>query len=92
VASKRRIICIAETCSACPSQWEGLTSDGQVVYIRYRWGNLYVGIGDSQKEAVAAALENYRRIGDEYDGTMSTERMMDETERDFEWGRVPSPA
>lgn len=33
-----RITEIEQTCSACPSQWEGKTSSGEYVYIRYRWG------------------------------------------------------
>lgn len=31
---------IEMTCSACPSQWEGETINGDPVYIRYRWGML----------------------------------------------------
>ena len=33
--------------TACPSQWEGETDDGQDVYVRYRGGELSIEIGDS---------------------------------------------
>jgi hypothetical protein len=37
---------LIRTCSACPSQWEGRTTDGQEVCIRYRWGRLRVVVND----------------------------------------------
>jgi len=35
---------VVRTCHACPSQWEGTTSEGQHVYVRYRWGFLRVDV------------------------------------------------
>jgi hypothetical protein len=32
------------TCTACPSQWDAWTADGQYLYLRYRWG---VGTADA---------------------------------------------
>lgn len=29
---------VVQTCSACPSQWDAWTVDGQYLYLRYRWG------------------------------------------------------
>lgn len=52
------------TCSACPSQWCGTTTDGDSVYIRYRWGGLSVDIND---ETVLS-----KDVGDGLDGVMST--------------------
>ena len=37
---------LVRTCTACPSQWEGKTVDNRPVYIRYRWDNLTVRIGE----------------------------------------------
>ena len=39
---------ITNTCSMCPSQWEGITLDGKKVYVRYRWGYLRVEVDDNQ--------------------------------------------
>jgi hypothetical protein len=50
-----RVTEIRNTCSACPSQWEGLTDDEQVVYIRFRWGHLSVGVDHCLDEAICAA-------------------------------------
>jgi len=36
---------IRQTCTACPSQWEGRTTDERPIYIRYRWGVLSVRLG-----------------------------------------------
>ena len=58
-----RVTQLAKTCGACPAQWEGVTDDGQEVYIRYRWGFLYALVGD---ETVAAF-----HVGGEYDGAMN---------------------
>lgn len=35
---------VVRTCHACPSQWEGTTSEGKRVYARYRWGFLRVDV------------------------------------------------
>jgi hypothetical protein len=39
------VVKIVNTCSACPSQWEGLTDTNQQIYFRYRWSALTVEIG-----------------------------------------------
>jgi hypothetical protein len=39
------VIKIVNTCSACPSQWEGLTDTNQQIYFCYRWGGLTVELG-----------------------------------------------
>ena len=33
------------TCIACPAQWEGITEDNCIVYIRYRHGKLRIHKG-----------------------------------------------
>jgi hypothetical protein len=30
-----RVSKLTQTCKASPSQWEGLTDDGQFIYVRY---------------------------------------------------------
>ncbi len=57
---------IVNTCTACPSQWEGVTSDNRRVYIRYRHGGLRIGIGHTQNEAVADDTTYTAHLGDEY--------------------------
>jgi hypothetical protein len=46
------VISCERTCIACPSQWEGVCSDGRRIYIRYRWGSLTYGFGDTIEAAV----------------------------------------
>ena len=46
------VITCRRTCLACPSQWEGVCSDGRSIYIRYRWGCLTFGLGLTIEEAV----------------------------------------
>jgi hypothetical protein len=41
---------IVNTCFACPSQWEGTTTDNQNIYIRYRWGHLSICLRPSGEE------------------------------------------
>lgn len=49
---------IVQTCEACPSQWEAMTEDDRPVYIRYRWGELGIGVG-KPGESIDAAVEKY---------------------------------
>ena len=63
------------TCSACPSQWEGLLDDGRVLYCRYRWGTLEIGVGETLTEAVRN--RNWcRTLGDAYHGVMSEDELL----------------
>jgi len=47
-----RVSKLTQTCKGSPSQWEGLTDDGQFIYVRYRWGCLSIGSGKTMDEAV----------------------------------------
>lgn len=39
-----KIVSLTQTTSACPTQWEGLTDNGEKVYVRFRFGNLSISI------------------------------------------------
>ena len=56
--SRYRAASIEQTCTACPSQWEGKLAGGRMFYVRYRWGILAVNISakptDDVMDAVAA--------------------------------------
>jgi len=56
---------LEQTCSACPSQWEGTTECGKDIYIRYRWGSLSLKINGKQKFTAY--------IGNELDGVIGIE-------------------
>ncbi|MBM9504183.1 hypothetical protein [Actinacidiphila acididurans] len=34
----RKLVRVVQTCSACPSQWDAWTADGQYLFLRYRHG------------------------------------------------------
>ena len=63
---------LRQTCEACPSQWEGYTDKHEPVYIRFRWGYLFVKIDD--KEIFG------KKLGGEYDGVLSFEQLKKELE------------
>lgn len=74
------------TCGACPSQWEGRTTDGEYVYIRFRWGFLSAGIGPSLDDAIVPGASQRRgrtiyaeQVSDGLDGSMTTDRMLELT-------------
>jgi hypothetical protein len=73
------MVALKKTCAACPSQWEGALEDGRVIYARYRWGELSVGIGNDIDEAVhngwtdGALFGDY--VGDGFDGYMDFEEL-----------------
>lgn len=67
---KSSVVC---TCSACPSQWEAKTKDGEYVYIRYRHGYLSVEVAPSKSAWYDNdwKLHFGSQLGDEYDGSMA---------------------
>lgn len=68
-----------QTCSACPSQWEGITEDGRSIYVRYRWGTLTWGFGDTLDAAVDESIRSQgKQLGEEFDGELDTYTMLDE--------------
>jgi hypothetical protein len=85
---------LIQTCESCPSQWEGRTNDGRYVYVRYRWGYLSIGIGQTFREAVSRRTadgqnigprEFGKSIGDSYDGEMTLEQLKSHTAGEFIW-------
>ena len=74
---KIKLKSLEKTCFACPSQWEGQLENGEYVYIRYRWGSLSFGSGDTIDEAIDNS-QYVKSIGDEMDGVLSTEDMLNE--------------
>lgn len=68
---------VVETCSGCPSQWEGKTRDGYRVYARYRYGVLRVYIdGD-----VVFTYDS----SDPYGGVMSYDELQRHTRHLISW-------
>jgi biotin synthase-related radical SAM superfamily protein len=59
---------LQQTCSACPSQWEGKSRDGQDICIRYRWGCLRLDINNESIYRI--------QIGGEWGGILSTKEML----------------
>lgn len=49
---------VEQTCTFCPSQWEGTTDDGRRIYARYRDGFLTVQVSPQGKKGIGAALES----------------------------------
>jgi hypothetical protein len=70
---------LTKTCPGCPSQWEGTLDDGRVMYARYRWGGLSVGLGKGLDEAVENSWSEDslfdEHLGDGLDGFMSSDEL-----------------
>lgn len=67
---------LVQTCGACPSQWDAVTTRGDVLYIRYRWGLLTVREDRVDGRGATRWRRDYR---DPYHGVMETEEMLRET-------------
>ncbi len=70
---------LTRTCLACPSQWEGTLDDGRAIYVRYRHGELSVGIGGDIDDAVRNGMSDQALyaadIGGDLDGFMDVEEL-----------------
>lgn len=82
-----KITSLRKTCSACPSQWEGETSDGRAVYIRYRWGGLSLGIGKTIEQAISGPydVDLYWGSRDGMDGYMRYAELKTRFTDEIDW-------
>jgi hypothetical protein len=71
----KKIKALQQTCVACPSQWDAETTDGEEVYIRYRWGRLSVQLGGPAGEFLYD-----EQVGDSFDGVMTEAQMINHLE------------
>lgn len=75
------------TCSACPSQWDIYTDDGEYIYARYRWGRLTLTLNPWRENTE----ELYRKdIGDDLDGVMEMEttELVEHTKSILDWSKL----
>jgi hypothetical protein len=83
-----RVIEIAKTCEASPSQWEGRDVESRPVYIRYRHGYLEIYVGPVNGEIDSAVFGNEifgKQIGERYDGRLSYEQLRNLTKSIIEF-------
>lgn len=71
---------LEKTCKACPAQWEGELSDGTFVYIRYRYGVLSIGFGETPDTATQDRRFEWE-LGDGLDGWMDWDQASDYFDR-----------
>jgi hypothetical protein len=73
-----QIASIEQTCFRSPSQWEGILTTGEPIYIRYRWGRLSVNIGPvggSIEDALSTEDWFSQKIGSDLDGEITLEEV-----------------
>lgn len=78
-----KIVELTRTCIASPSQWEGKLEDGRYAYLRYRFGNFTMSVGDSPKNAVFGEGVISVGHGLSMDGVMADDEMLSIL---MEWG------
>ena len=77
---------LVRTGDRSPSLWEGETNNGRCLYVRYRWGMLMIGIGESIRDAVEHSgnlLE--KQLGHKYDGSLELEQLREATNGLIQW-------
>lgn len=73
-----KVVEIKKTCEMCPSQWEGTDVEARPVYVRYRWGFLWVGVGQRGGDidsAVSGKEVFGKQVGKSPDGVMSYDEL-----------------
>lgn len=74
-----------KTCSACPSQWDIHTTDGEYIYARYRWGGLTLTLNFRQSDSVVIFSAG---VGGCLDGDMSTDELKELTASILDWSEA----
>jgi hypothetical protein len=74
-----------------PAQWEGRTETGDFIYVRYRYGRLWIGVApDYRRTPPTTVLET--GYGDPADGYLSFRSLRRRTKGVVEWPkRTRSP-
>jgi len=93
--ARPQVTTFKQTCSACPSQWEGKLADGRWLYVRYRWGNLRVGIGEDWPTAIMNSSHRPiidEDLGDDLAGVLTTEEMQLHTMLYLDWSHANQTA
>lgn len=84
------VVKIIGTCPSNPSQWEGRTSDGYNIYIRYRWGHLIVSKSEEiDGDAVIGKEIFAARLGDPFDGKLSYRNLREVTQLVLDLPKIP---
>ncbi len=68
-----RIVRLEQTTFYRPSQWEGYTSQRAAVYVRFRWGELTVHVGDPSLDEHVDPVFEWHDNDDDTNGEMTTE-------------------
>jgi hypothetical protein len=71
-----RVIKLTRTSDACPTQWDAVTDDGSVLYLRYRWGWLTV---EKKQPGGRFAQVFSKSYGGGLDGSMTFEQLQELT-------------
>lgn len=74
--TKIHVKSITKTCEACPAQWYATKSNGENMYIRYRFGYLMVCGYNKQGELDLEDIIFEKKIGHEFAGDMSTQELI----------------
>ena len=81
-----QVTSLVQTCGCHPSQWEGWTSDGQAIYVRFRYGRLWIGLAPEYEPSAPTMLFVARYRGDEGDaGHLRYETLQRLTAGVVEW-------
>ena len=76
---------VRKTSQHHPAQWHGMTADDRHVYVRYRWGHLQVGIGDTFDDAVSDESILSVQRGGPYDGELPYADLVEATQGTMQW-------
>jgi hypothetical protein len=86
ISFPHEVVKLVQTCQCHPSQWEGWTSDGCAIYVRFRHGRLWIGLAPDYRPAAPTMLFFARYPGDNGDdGNLRYETLRRLTEGIVDW-------
>lgn len=82
-----RIRTAEQTCDLSPTQYEGFLDDGRFFYLRYSWGELYLGIGNDLEDALGK-MQLIGKPGEWGDGVLFYDEIVQHTAKHLDWSNA----
>ena len=80
---------VTQTCCACPNTYSGITTEGDTIFVRYRWGHLSIrfqaaGVDDASDGSTGNSIFELDH-GEQFDGFLDYHELRRATREIIQW-------